>query len=130
MIYLDTSAAIKAIIPEPGTDEIRGLFASGEMLIASRLLALELAAVTQRRGAGEDEAARTLERVNLVTLDDQVLDRAMEIRSGLRAPDALHLATALRLEDLVDSMLSFDKELLERAREAGIPPHPLCAPAG
>lgn len=130
MIYLDTSAAIKAIIPERGTGEIRDLFARGETLIASRLLALELTAVTQRRGAGEDEAARTLDRVNLVTLDDQVLDRAMRIRSGLRAPDALHLATALQLEGLVDSMLSFDRELLERAREAGIPPHPLCAAVG
>ncbi|SFR58780.1 Predicted nucleic acid-binding protein, contains PIN domain [Microbacterium azadirachtae] len=130
MIYLDTSAAIKAIVPEQGTDEMRDVFARGEQLIASRLLALELAAVTQRRRAGGDEAARILDRVNLVTLDDQVLDRAMEIRSGLRAPDALHLATALQLEGVVDSLLSFDRELRERAREAGIPPHPLCADAG
>ncbi|MBS1674769.1 MAG: hypothetical protein JSS74_12500 [Actinobacteria bacterium] len=53
----------------------------------------------------------------------------MVIRSGLRAPGALHRATALELEDAVDSMLSFDTELLERARDAGIPPHPLCAGA-
>lgn len=130
MIYLDTSAAIKAIVPEQGTDEMRDVFARGEQLIASRLLALELAAVTQRRRAGGEEVARLLDRVNLVTLDVQVLDRAMELRSGLRAPDALHLATALQLEGVVDSMLSFDRELRECAREAGIPPHPLCADAG
>lgn len=127
MIYLDTSAAVKVLIIEEQTQPMRGLFASTESLVSSRLLEVELAASLQRRGGEEQGISLVLSRVALLALDDAIVDKALEMRSGLRALDALHLATALQLEGIVDSMLSFDRELLERAREAGIPPHPLCA---
>jgi len=127
MIYLDTSAAVKVLIAEEQTQEMRELFASTQSLVSSRLLELELATALQRRGGAESEASLVLSRVALFALDDGVLAKALESRSGLRALDALHLATALQLEGTVDSMLSFDRELVERAQKAGIPPHPLCA---
>ena len=126
MIYLDTSAAVKVLIAEEQTQEMRELFASTQSLVSSRLLELELATALQRRGGAESEASLVLSRVALFALDDGVLAKALESRSGLRALDALHLATALQLEGTVDSMLSFDRELVERAQKAGIPPHPLC----
>ena len=127
MIYLDTSAAVKALIVEEQTQEMRDLFAGTEPLVSSRLLELELAVALQRRGGEEERVSRVLSRISLFTLDDGVLAKALEARSGQRALDALHLATALQLEGIVDSMLSFDRELVQRAQEAGIPPHPLCA---
>lgn len=130
MIYLDTSAAVKALIPEAQSDAIRALFEGEDRLVSSRLLELELATVVQRRNASASERSRVLSRVSLVRLDDVVIDAAVSGASGLRALDALHLATATSLGDLVDSMLSFDRELVERAQEAGIPPHPLCAAGG
>jgi predicted nucleic acid-binding protein len=132
VIYLDTSAAVKALIPEAGSDAMRAMFASDDELVSSRLLELELATVVQRRNVPESERRKILSRVSLVTLDDVVFDAAIAGASGLRALDALHLATATRLGDIVDSMLSFDRELLEGARAKGIPPHPLVgsAPVG
>ena len=130
MIYLDTSAAVKVLIVEEQTQEMRELFASAEPLFSSRLLELELATALHRRGGPESGVAPVLSRVALLSLDDAVVAKALDSRSGLRALDALHLATALQLEGAVDSMLSFDRELRERAREAGIPPHPLCADVG
>ena len=127
MIYLDTSAAVKALIEEEQSEAIRDLLDSEQRFVSSRLFALELAAVTERRNADRDKSARLLQRVALVSLDDAVVDQAVVARSGLRALDALHLATALQLEGAVDSMLSFDSELVDKAREAGIPPHPLVA---
>lgn len=127
MIYLDTSAAIKALVGEEHSDAIRDLLDGDQRFVSSRLFELELAAVTQRRNADREDSERLLRRIDLVSLDDSVVDQAVTARSGLRTLDALHLATATRLGDIVDSMLSFDRELVERAREAGIPPHPLCA---
>ncbi|KJL34536.1 type II toxin-antitoxin system VapC family toxin [Microbacterium azadirachtae] len=127
MIYLDTSAAVKVLIVEEQTQEMRDLFGGTEPLVSSRLLELELAVALQRRGGEEERVSRVLSRISLFTLDDGVLAKALEARSGLRALDALHLATALQLEGIVDSMLSFDRELVQRAQAAGIPPHPLCA---
>ena len=127
MIYLDTSAAVKVLIVEEQTQEMRKLFAGTESLVSSRLLELELATALQRRGGEESGASLVLSRVALLSLDDDVVTKALEDRSRLRALDALHLASATRLGDMVGSMLSFERELVERAQEAGIPPHPLCA---
>lgn len=127
MIYLDTSAAVKALLGEEHSDAVRELLDTEERFVSSRLFALEIASVTRRRNADREASARLLGRIDLVTLDDAVVDQAVAAGSGLRTLDALHLATAVQLEDVIDAMLSFDRELLRRAEQAGIPPHPLCA---
>lgn len=125
MIYLDTSAAVKALVPEEGTGAVRTVLTGVEPLVSSRLLALELHSAVRRRGIDDDGVDELLARIQLISLDDVIVDAAITARSGLRALDAVHLATALQLEDAVDSILCFDRELLDRAERAGIPPHPL-----
>jgi len=125
VIYLDTSAAIKALIREEESAEIRALFADGAELISSRLLAVELHAVADRRGLPATDVRALLERVALVAISDEVAQRAIDIRSGLRTPDALHLATAVVLGPIVTEFLSFDDELNAAALGHGIPLHTL-----
>ncbi|MBS1906254.1 MAG: type II toxin-antitoxin system VapC family toxin [Actinobacteria bacterium] len=127
MIYLDTSAAVKTLFAESDSESIRALFTEEQPFVSSRVFALEVHSAAARRGVPEERAVELVSRVTLITLDDSVMDAAIAGGSGLRTLDTLHLATALRLEGLVDAMLSFDRELLDRAREAGISPHPLCA---
>lgn len=123
MIYLDTSGAVKAFIREENSDEIRALFESDAELISSKLLEVELHAVADRRGLRPVDVRALLERVAIVALDDDVAQRAIDIRSGLRTLDALHLASAVVLGPIVTEFLSFDRELNEGALAHGIPLH-------
>lgn len=127
MIYLDTSAAIKALVIESGTDAVRALFVRDEAMISSRLFAVELQAVADRRVIAADAAQEIIDRVALVSLDDETLDAAIRLRSGLRTLDALHLAAALQLGDIVTELLTFDRELADAASANGVPLHALAA---
>ena len=118
--YLDTSAAMKLLVREPESEALfRELGQPGRRLVASWLLHTEL-----HCAAGRNPADISLEAVSevldLVTLVD--ITRGDLLTAGTHAPlrpnDALHLATALRLG--VDELISYDKELLEAARNAGI----------
>lgn len=125
MIYLDTSAAVKALIEEPETASVRALLEGEHDVISSRLLAVELNAVVDRRGLRAVDARALIDRVAIVRLSDDIAQRAIDLRSGLRTLDALHLATMLYLGPLVVTCLSFDDELTAGALRHGIPAHPL-----
>jgi predicted nucleic acid-binding protein len=125
VIYLDTSAAAKALIDEDGSAAIRDLFASGVPFVSSRLLAVELHAVADRQRIDADAVQEVLDRVALVSLDDDDAQRAIALHAGLRTLDALHLATILLLEDLVTGLLAYDADLLAAARTHGVPIDPM-----
>ena len=120
MIYLDTSAAVKALVAEPGSGAVTRLFAADEPLISSRLLAVELHAVAVRRGVDIAHVEALLDRVALASIDDDIVADAIALRSGLRTLDSLHLATALSLGGIVTEFAAFDIELNEAAQRAGI----------
>lgn len=122
MIYLDTSAAAKALIEEDGSDAVRQAFADDVPFVSSRLLAVELHAVADRRSVSAEAAQELLDRVALVSLADDTLTRAVDMHSGLRTLlDALHLATAIEIGDALSSILTFDVEFATAATRFGIP---------
>ncbi|MFF5624983.1 type II toxin-antitoxin system VapC family toxin [Microbacterium sp. LWH10-1.2] len=120
MIYLDTSAAAKLLIDEAESEAVAELFERGAEFVSSRLLAVELAAIVDRRLIAGHHVQQVIDRVALVSLDDDIADAAVALRSGLRTLDALHLATALRLGTTVDGILTFDLELRARAEHHGL----------
>jgi predicted nucleic acid-binding protein len=66
-----------------------------------------------------ERAARVLERVALVPVDDQVLEIAARLEPfALRSLDAVHLATALSLPPL-DAFVAYDARVIDGARELG-----------
>lgn len=121
MIYLDTSAAAKALIDEADSEIVRRMFAEDTQFVSSKLLAVELHAVADRQFIASDAVQELLDRVALVSLDDSLLDDAISMHSRLRTLDALHLATAVRLKGAISSIITFDKELAEAASRNGIP---------
>jgi uncharacterized protein len=127
VIYLDTSAAIKVLLDEDGSAEMGRLFAERDDLVASRLLAVELNAVADRRDLSLLDVREVVDSIALVSLTDDIAQRAIELRTGLRTLDALHLATAATLGPLVTEFLSYDRELNAAAERHGIRPHPLAA---
>lgn len=120
MIYLDTSAAYKLLSREPGVVEVEELFASGTELLSSRLLEVELHATADRRGGSPDDVDAILARTALDAVDDEVIDHALSLRSGLRALDALHLSTALLYGEEMTGIATFDRELAAAAQQFGL----------
>lgn len=120
MIYLDTSSAAKALIDEDGSAAVRTLFSEGTAFVSSKLLAVELHAVADRRAISQDAAQELLDRVALVSLSDHILDETITMHSRLRTRNALHLATAMTVRTAITGILTFDHELADAAARAGI----------
>lgn len=85
------------------------------------LLGVEAIRACARYGTGYAGDARAwLKDVALMPIDDEVLDRAAAVGpSGLRALDALHLATALTIKDEIGSFFTYDARLAEAALDQG-----------
>lgn len=121
MIYLDTSAALKAVVDEDGSQDVLQVFAGTVPRVSSKLLAVEMNAVAVRRRLPMKSIEPVLDAVNLIALDDDIAQRAIDLRSGLRSLDALHLATATKLLPVLTGFLTFDDELRQAAEERGLP---------
>ncbi len=135
MIYLDTSAAVPLFVPEPASDSIAAwLEASTDMLISADWILTEFAsalAVKVRRGelnqkhakaAWEDFERFSQTGLRLVPVARATFARAAQLvrqgRGGLRAGDALHLATAL--ESAVSGIATSDSQLQRNALDQGL----------
>ena len=121
--YLDASAAVKLLRPEPETSALRAVLAAIAGHVSSELLEIELRCVARREGGGEliERADRICAAVDLLPYTLAVRARAGEaFAPPQRALDALHLATALdlRLEALV--LVTYDRRQSDGARAAGL----------
>ena len=123
MFYLDTSAAVKLVVTEPGTTALRRWLASRDgAMVSSDLLRTELLRAT-RRAAPEQmvQARAVLDALVLLTLSSAVFERAAMLEPDLlRSLDALHLAAALELGDELEGMVTYDRRLAEGAKALGV----------
>jgi len=128
---------VKLYVREPGTDETRARLDGASLVATSRVAYPEARAALARRQreAGITRSAlaravsaldRDLERCVVVELSAKVARRAGELaeRRALRGFDAIHLASALEVEQLTGSTPSFccfDDRLREAASAEGLP---------
>ncbi len=123
LVYLDTSAFVKLVIPEPETDALVTALTSKVRLVASEILEVE-ALRAARRATGDQgaNAARTqLAGVRLLPLTAQIRKRACELEPDtLRSLDAIHIATALDLGQRLTCMYTYDTRMTSAANEAGL----------
>lgn len=128
LVYLDASAFVKLVIPEPETAALVAALTANTTLVASEIVEVEALRAT-RRATGEDgaAAARTqLGGVRLLPLTDQIRRRACELDPPtLRSLDAVHIATALDLGERLACMYTYDVRMATAASEAGLR---VCAP--
>ena len=59
-------------------------------------------------------------RVDLDTVDDEIIDHVLSLRSGLRAMDALDLSTALLCREAMTAMATLDRGLAGAAQQFGL----------
>jgi predicted nucleic acid-binding protein len=120
--YLDSSALIKLVVPEAETERLRLELAAWSRYASSALVRIEVVRAAARVDArARERARRVVGAISLVAVTDEILDRAAELEPAtLRSLDAVHLASALSLEDALGSVLTYDVRLQEAATAAGV----------
>lgn len=120
--YLDSSALIKLVIPEPESDALRAALAPWRRRVTSALARTEVVRAAARVDPGARERARRIVgAVSLISVTDEILDRAAELEPpGLHSLDAVHLASALSLQEVLGPVVTYDARLAGAASALGL----------
>jgi predicted nucleic acid-binding protein len=133
IVYFGTSAFVPLLVTEPGTSLARELWDSADDVVTTRLLYVEAAAALARarrmgRITAPDHrmAVDSLDELwrdfRIIEIDEVVIRRAAELadRYALRGYDAVHCASAERIDaaDLV--VASGDKDVLTACAELAL----------
>ena len=135
-LYLDTSALVKLYVGEPGSETVRGLVKSHDLIATSRIAYPEARAALARRqregGLTPEEQSlavaaldRDMDALVVVELLPRVAQRAGELAEelSLRGFDAVHVASALEFRHIVSTevtFLAFDKRLNGASLQVGL----------
>jgi uncharacterized protein len=122
LIYADSSALVKLIVDEPETEAVRAYLGAATSLITSRVATVEVTRAASLANPADD-ARRAVDRLLrgcvLVSVSSPLLRSARLLASAsLRTLDAIHLASAMRIE--ADEVVAYDGRLLDAAREQGM----------
>ncbi len=123
IVYLDASVAVSLIKDEAGSDEVRelldGLVDDAHLILSGRLLETEMRRTANRLGISMAVVDSTLEALAVVEHEKADFRRAGTFEStNLGSLDALHLATALRVQ--ADVMLTRDRSLAAACEAEGL----------
>ncbi|SRR5579875_3536157 len=124
MIYLDTSAALKLVLPEAETAALELWVAerAGLPRVSSRLLRIEmLRTVTRLAPHRKQRADVVLSGVTLLSMDDAAPSAEIIGDAMLRSLDAIHLATAHGVRGDLTAFVSYDKRLCAAGKAIGLP---------
>jgi uncharacterized protein len=124
MIYLDTSAALKLVMPEAETPALEMWIAerAGVPRVSSRLLRIEmLRSVARNAPERVDRANVILSSVVLMSMDDIAPTAEVIGDRTLRGLDAIHLASAHELRTELSAFVCYDKRLSDSAHALGLP---------
>ena len=117
------SALVKLVIDEPESTALVAHVGDDAALVTSRLSLVEVScatAIANPSAAVRSETERLLTSCVLVDVNDALLRRAATLASpAIRTLDAIHLATALRVE--ADQLVAYDRRLLSAAAEQRLP---------
>ncbi|MCT9075085.1 type II toxin-antitoxin system VapC family toxin [Streptomyces fulvoviolaceus] len=127
MIYLDSCALLKLLLPETETDALRAFLSAraAEGHVTSALSQTEVFRALVRADADPevgDAAEELLDRLLRIRITDPVLRAAgmFPVRDP-RSLDAIHLASAEYLEHALTAFVTYDKRLAAAAVERGLP---------
>ena len=124
LLYLDSSALVKLVLPEAETGALLGALSDWPERISSALAGVEVLRAVRRAGAGErarERAERVISGIGLVRVDGAVLSGAARLESPeLRTLDAIHLATALYAGEDLGAMVCYDSRLAQAASNLGV----------
>lgn len=125
LVYLDSSALVKLVVREEGTDALRAWLPSHPEVVSTALAVVEvrraIGRVSARRSLA-DRARLVLDGVALLAVDIAVLESAAGLKPPeLRTLDAIHVASALSLGAELLAFVTYDERQAGAAKRAGLP---------
>ena len=136
ILYADTSALVKKYMLESGSDQVLAFFAGFQVIGTATLTLVEMAAAMAKavRQGWVDEPAMRLAWQDFLAhwpaysrlpVSNTTVERAASLawQHGLRAYDALHLASALVWKEAMGEeaiFACFDKRLNQAGKAAGL----------
>ncbi len=133
LVYFDSSALVKLVLDEAGSDLAAALWNGCDAAMSSRLAYPEvcaaLAAASRNHDLTEAEAAGATAEWEIfwasmrpveLTADVEQTAGALALRHQLRGADAVHLASALALSSADVTVAVWDKRLHAGAAAAGL----------
>jgi predicted nucleic acid-binding protein len=123
VIYLDASALVTYVLERPNVVELRAFFAdhTGLGLVTNTLGLVETVRSCDRSGSFPNLMTELLRDYDELQLTAEIRDRAADLPGGLKASDAIHVATAETLGVELTSFVSYDRQLVNVARSRGLP---------
>ena len=123
LLYLDSSALVKLVVPEPESAALVALLSDWPARVTSHVAVVEVVRAARRAstdGAVHRRAREVMAAVNLIRLREDVLEQAATVRPAtLRSLDAIHLACATSLADDIGAFVAYDRTLSAAAEAAG-----------
>lgn len=121
VIYLDSSAIVKLVVNEPESTALRQFLGERNPLVSSALARTEVSrAVLALSSPTQKAAQQVLGRIDLLRVTNLILNIAGTLQpDSLRTLDAIHLASALSLEDSLADFVCYDHRLSQAAADQG-----------
>jgi predicted nucleic acid-binding protein len=102
LVYLDSSVALRTIIDVPERERLQSwMVDSSTTFVSSRLLRTEVVRVLRRDRRALTDGEPLLDRVGLLDITRETHAVAESIEPHIKTLDALHLATALLVGEMV-----------------------------
>lgn len=122
MIYADTSALVKLIVPEAESSAMHEFATHTRGMLTSVVGATELRrAIRRTHPARLEVAERILAPMLKLGVTKEVLRLADVIGpTSLGTLDAIHLASALTVLEELEAFVAYDKRLIEAAEATGL----------
>jgi predicted nucleic acid-binding protein len=122
--YLDASALAKLVITEEETGALQRFLqrAPGPHVTSALARTEVVRGVGLRRKEAIGEARSLLDGIDTLAVTRSIVDAAGHVASelGLRSLDAIHVASALELGEVLDVVVTYDRRMAEGARALGL----------
>ena len=121
LLYADSSALVKLVIDELESEALERHLRDAPIVATSRTAVVEVSRATRLANPApevREETDRLLSSCMLVEVSADLLRAASAVTSAMiRTLDAIHLASALRIE--ADELVAYDRRLAIAAAERG-----------
>ena len=121
-VYLDSSALVKLVAPEPESGALLAYLAGHARQVTSRLAQVEVARASARAGLSDvGRVEAVLAQVSVSEVDVEIASLAARVRPiTLRTLDAIHLATALQLGGMLAALVTYDARQAQAGEALGL----------